>query len=97
MRRTRIIATIGPASDSPNALDALIAAGKREPEKYTYGTSGVGGSGNLMMIEVDQSHGAAFQLSAVGRVFRRGRQFAVPGVALARVQRQVGADRRGEP
>ena len=27
MRRTRIIATIGPASDSPGTLDALIAAG----------------------------------------------------------------------
>ena len=27
MRRTRLIATLGPASDDPAALDALIAAG----------------------------------------------------------------------
>jgi len=45
-------------ADAPwRTIEDLIAAGKREPEKFTYGTSGVGGSGNLMMIEIDQSHG----------------------------------------
>ncbi|HPU53701.1 MAG TPA: tripartite tricarboxylate transporter substrate binding protein [Burkholderiaceae bacterium] len=48
-------------SDAPwKTIEDLIAAGKREPEKYTYGTSGVGGSGQLMMIEVDQVTGAKF-------------------------------------
>ena len=41
-------------------LDDLLAAGKKEPEKYNYGTSGVGGTGQLMMIEVEQSTGARF-------------------------------------
>ena len=48
-------------SDSPwKTIDDLIAAGRKEPEKYTYGTSGVGGTGQLMMIEVEQSTGARF-------------------------------------
>lgn len=48
-------------ADAPwKTIEDLIAAGKKEPEKYTYGTSGVGGSGNLMMIEVDQATGAKF-------------------------------------
>ena len=48
-------------SDSPwKTVEDLIAAGKREPEKYTYGTSGVGGTGQLLMIEVDQATGAKF-------------------------------------
>ncbi len=48
-------------SDAPwQTIEDLIAAGKKEPEKYNYGTSGVGGSGQLMMIEVDQATGATF-------------------------------------
>ena len=48
-------------ADSPwKTLEDLIAAGKKEPEKYDYGTSGVGGTGQLMMIEVEQSTGAKF-------------------------------------
>jgi tripartite-type tricarboxylate transporter receptor subunit TctC len=48
-------------ADSPwKTIEDLIAAGKKEPEKYTFGTSGVGGSGQLMMIEVDQVTGAKF-------------------------------------
>jgi tripartite-type tricarboxylate transporter receptor subunit TctC len=48
-------------ADAPwKTIEDLIAAGKKEPEKYTYGTSGVGGSGNLMMIEIDQVTGAKF-------------------------------------
>ena len=41
-------------------LEELIAAGKKDPEKYNYGTSGVGGTGQLMMIEVEQVTGAKF-------------------------------------
>ena len=41
-------------------LEDLIAAGKKEPEKYNFGTSGIGGTGQLMMIEVDQATGAKF-------------------------------------
>ena len=48
-------------ADSPwKTIEDLVAAGKKEPEKYTFGTSGVGGSGQLMMIEVDQVTGAKF-------------------------------------
>ncbi len=48
-------------ADAPwKTIEELIAAGKVEPEKYTYGTSGVGGTGQLLMIEVDQSTGAKF-------------------------------------
>lgn len=48
-------------TDAPwKTIEELIAAGRREPEKYTYGTSGVGGTGQLMMIEVEQTTGARF-------------------------------------
>lgn len=48
-------------ADAPwKTLEELIAAGKKEPEKYNYGTSGIGGTGQLMMIEVDQATGAKF-------------------------------------
>lgn len=48
-------------STSPwQKLDDLLAAGKKEPEKYNYGTSGIGGTGQLMMIEIEQSTGAKF-------------------------------------
>jgi len=48
-------------ADSPwKTIEDLIAAGRREPEKYTYGTSGVGGTGQLLMIEIDQVTGAKF-------------------------------------
>jgi tripartite-type tricarboxylate transporter receptor subunit TctC len=48
-------------ADSPwKTLEDLIAAGKKEPEKYDYGTSGVGGTGQLMMIEIEQTTGAKF-------------------------------------
>ncbi len=41
-------------------LEELIEAGKKEPEKFNYGTSGIGGTGQLMMIEIEQSTGARF-------------------------------------
>lgn len=48
-------------SDSPwKTFQDLIAAGKKDPDKYNYGTSGVGGTGQLMMIEVEQATGAKF-------------------------------------
>ncbi len=48
-------------ADAPwKTIEELIAAGKSEPEKYTYGTSGIGGTGQLLMIEVDQATGARF-------------------------------------
>ncbi len=48
-------------ADAPwKTIEDLIAAGKKEPEKFTYGTSGIGGSGNLMMIEIEQTTGARF-------------------------------------
>ena len=48
-------------ADSPwKTIEDLFAAGKAEPEKYTYGTSGMGSSGHLMMIEIEQSLGSSF-------------------------------------
>ncbi|MBL8673285.1 MAG: tripartite tricarboxylate transporter substrate binding protein [Rhodospirillales bacterium] len=48
-------------ADSPwKTIEDLIAAGKKEPEKFNYGTSGIGGTGHLMMIEIEQSTGAKF-------------------------------------
>ena len=48
-------------ADSPwKSLDDLIAAGKAEPNKYNYATVGVGGGGQLMMIEIDNTTNAKF-------------------------------------
>ena len=48
-------------ADAPwQTLEALVAAAKREPEKYNYATSGIGGTGQLTMIEVEQTTGAKF-------------------------------------
>lgn len=48
-------------SDAPwQTIEDLIAAGKADPEKFTYGTSGVGGTGQLLMLEVEQATGARF-------------------------------------
>jgi tripartite-type tricarboxylate transporter receptor subunit TctC len=48
-------------ADSPwKTFQDMIAAGKKDPDKYNYGTSGVGGTGQLMMIEVEQATGAKF-------------------------------------
>jgi len=41
-------------------MQELVDAGRKEPEKYNYGTSGVGGTGQLMMIEVEQATGARY-------------------------------------
>jgi tripartite-type tricarboxylate transporter receptor subunit TctC len=48
-------------ADAPwKTLEELIDAGKKEPDKYNYGTSGIGGTGQLTMIEVEQTTGARF-------------------------------------
>lgn len=48
-------------ADSPwKTVEDLFAAGKAQPEKYSYGTSGIGGSGHLMMVEIEQQVGAKF-------------------------------------
>jgi tripartite-type tricarboxylate transporter receptor subunit TctC len=48
-------------SDAPwQTLDELVAAAKKDPEKYNYATSGIGGTGQLTMIEVEQTTGARF-------------------------------------
>jgi tripartite-type tricarboxylate transporter receptor subunit TctC len=48
-------------STSPwHTIEDLIAAGKKEPEKYNYGTSGIGGTGHLLTIEIEQASGASF-------------------------------------
>jgi tripartite-type tricarboxylate transporter receptor subunit TctC len=47
--------------DAPwTTLEELIAAAKKEPDKYNYATSGIGGTGQLTMIEIEQSTGAHF-------------------------------------
>ena len=48
-------------ADSPwKTVEDLITAGKADPEKFTYGTSGIGGSGHLMMIEIEQAASSRF-------------------------------------
>jgi len=48
-------------ADSPyKTIGDLIEAGKREPEKLNYGTSGIGGTGHLLMLETEQATGARF-------------------------------------
>ncbi|MEI7875225.1 MAG: tripartite tricarboxylate transporter substrate binding protein [Alphaproteobacteria bacterium] len=48
-------------SDSPyKTIQDLIAAGKSQPDKLNYGTSGIGGTGHLLMIETEQATGARF-------------------------------------
>jgi tripartite-type tricarboxylate transporter receptor subunit TctC len=48
-------------ADSPfKTIQDLVEAARREPEKYSYGTSGVGGTGHLLMIEAEQATGARF-------------------------------------
>ena len=48
-------------ADSPwKSLDDMIAAGKKEPDRFNYATSGIGGTGQLTMIEVEQTTGARF-------------------------------------
>jgi tripartite-type tricarboxylate transporter receptor subunit TctC len=48
-------------SDAPwKTIGDLIAAGKREPEKLNYGTSGIGGTGHLLMLETELATGAKF-------------------------------------
>ena len=48
-------------ADAPwKTLEELIDAAKKEPDKYNYATSGIGGTGQLTMIEVEQTTGAKF-------------------------------------
>jgi tripartite-type tricarboxylate transporter receptor subunit TctC len=48
-------------ADSPwKSIEDLVAAGRADPDRHAYGTSGIGGSGHLMMIEIEQARGAKF-------------------------------------
>lgn len=48
-------------ADAPwKTLDELVEAARKEPDKYNYATSGIGGTGQLTMIEVEQTTGAKF-------------------------------------
>ena len=48
-------------ADAPwKTIGELIDAGKRDPEKLNYGTSGVGGTGHLLMLETEQATGARY-------------------------------------
>jgi len=48
-------------SASPwKTIEDLVAAGRKDPEKLNYGTSGVGGTGHLMMIELEAQTKARF-------------------------------------
>ena len=48
-------------TDSPwKTFQDMIDAGRKDPDKYNFGTSGIGGTGQLMMIEVEQATGAKF-------------------------------------
>ena len=48
-------------ADAPwKSFEELVAAARKEPEKLNYATSGIGGTGQLTMIEIEQSTGARF-------------------------------------
>jgi tripartite-type tricarboxylate transporter receptor subunit TctC len=48
-------------ADAPwKTLEELIDAAKKEPDKFNYATSGIGGTGQLTMIEVEQTTGVKF-------------------------------------
>jgi tripartite-type tricarboxylate transporter receptor subunit TctC len=48
-------------ADAPwQSLDELIAAARAAPDKYNYATSGIGGTGQLTMIELEQTTGTKF-------------------------------------
>jgi tripartite-type tricarboxylate transporter receptor subunit TctC len=48
-------------ADAPwHTLDDLVAAARKDPDKYNYATSGIGGTGQLTMIEIEQTTGARF-------------------------------------
>ena len=48
-------------ADAPwQTLEELVTAARKEPEKYNYATSGIGGTGQLTMIEIEQTSGAKF-------------------------------------
>jgi len=48
-------------ADAPwQTIGDLVETGKREPEKLNYGTSGIGGTGHLLMLETEQATGARF-------------------------------------
>jgi tripartite-type tricarboxylate transporter receptor subunit TctC len=56
-----IIVGIVVHPDSPyRTIDDLIAAGKRQPGHLNFGTTGPGGSGHLLSIDLDQAVGAKF-------------------------------------
>jgi tripartite-type tricarboxylate transporter receptor subunit TctC len=42
------------------SIRELIDEGRRAPGRITYGTAGIGGSGHLIMLEVEQATGAQF-------------------------------------
>ncbi len=78
-------------------LEELIAAGKKEPEKYNFGTSGIGGTGQLMMIEVEQATGAQVHpRSLQGRCGMDAGAAQRPGAFPGR-RRAMGAVRRQRP
>lgn len=48
-------------ADAPwQTIEDLIQDGKRSPGRLSYGTAGVGGSGNLIMIELERATGVRF-------------------------------------
>lgn len=60
--RTNVLDTVvvtGPNS-SIKSFEDLIAAGQREPGKLTYGTSGIGQPGHVLMESISQQTGARF-------------------------------------
>lgn len=47
--------------DAPwQTIEDLVQEGKRSPGRLSYGTSGIGGSGNLILIELERATGARF-------------------------------------
>jgi len=57
-----VMGIVVPTSSPWKDIGSFIEAGKREPGRYTYGTSGLGGGGHLVGIAIGQKTGAKFEL-----------------------------------
>ena len=58
---SNIVIGIVVKADAPwRTVEELLEAGRRNPEKLNYGTSGIGGTGHLTALEIERASGARF-------------------------------------
>jgi tripartite-type tricarboxylate transporter receptor subunit TctC len=58
---SNVVVGIVVRADSPwQTINDLIEAGRKQPEKLNFGTSGLGGTGHLLAIDIETTTGARF-------------------------------------